>query len=93
MKQIKIRRFLMNTTTDKKFTMSSVSKADGINIEQNTRNWTEYSRLIVVAMSQRMEEPGMTQQVLAKKNELHPATPIQDAERRKEYVVGNHLHD
>lgn len=57
----------MNTTADKKFITASATKTDEIKMEQNTRDWTEYSRLIVAAMSRRMEELGMTQQVLAER--------------------------
>ena len=36
-------------------------------MEQEVKDWEKYSRQIVIAMSKRMEELGMTQQMLAEK--------------------------
>ena len=38
-----------------------------MNMEQEVKDWEKYSRQIVIAMSKRMEELGMTQQMLAEK--------------------------
>lgn len=57
----------MNTTADKKSFASSVPKTKGINTEQGIKNWAEYSQAIASAMSKRMSELGLTQQMLAGK--------------------------
>lgn len=57
----------MNTTADKKSSAASVPKTKGINTKQDIRDWAEYSQAIASAMSKRMSELGLTQQMLAEK--------------------------
>ena len=57
----------MNTTIDNRtLTQTSVNE-QRVNMEQEVKDWEKYSRQIVIAMSKRMEELGMTQQMLAEK--------------------------
>ncbi len=57
----------MNTTVDKRPSAASTPKAKRINTEQGIRDWAEYSQAIASAMSKRMSELGLTQQMLAGK--------------------------
>ena len=57
----------MNTTIDNRtLTQTSVNE-QRVNMEQEVKDWEKYSRQIVLAMSKRMSELGMTQQMLAEK--------------------------
>ena len=57
----------MSTTIDNRtLTQTSVNE-QRVNMEQEVKDWEKYSRQIVIAMSKRMEELGMTQQMLAEK--------------------------
>ena len=57
----------MNTTIDNRtLTQTSVNE-QRVNMEQEVKDWENYSRQIVLAMSKRMGELGMTQQMLAEK--------------------------
>lgn len=57
----------MNTTIDNRtLTQTSVNK-QRVNMEQEVKDWEKYSRQIVLAMSKRMAELGMTHQMLAEK--------------------------
>ena len=51
----------MNTTTDKMPCMALEA------VKQDKKDWAEYSQLIAAAMSKRMTELGLTQQMLAEK--------------------------
>lgn len=83
----------MDTTADKTLSVASVPEAQ--RMEQDIKDWAQYSQWIAAAMSKRMSELGLTQKMLAGKMGctqqyiLH----IQGVEREKEYVVGNHLQD
>ena len=58
----------MNTTIDNRtLTQTSVNE-QRVNMEQEVKDWEKYSRQIVLAMSKRMAELGMTQQMLADKS-------------------------
>ena len=57
----------MNTTTDKNSSMAFAPKAVEIKMKQGIRGWAEYSQWIAIAMSKRMAELGLTQQMLAEK--------------------------
>ena len=57
----------MNTTIDNRtLTQTSVNE-QRVNMEQEVKDWEKYSRQIVLAMSKRMAEIGMTHQMLAEK--------------------------
>jgi len=55
----------MNTMTDE---MPCGTVTDAVQrVEQGKKDWAEYSRQIAAAMSKRMSELGLTQQMLANK--------------------------
>ena len=83
----------MNTVTYKMPCGILETESQTVKSGQDKRDWTQYSRAIAVLMSKRMSELGLTQKMLAEKDELHSAIYIQDAERTKEYVIGNHLQN
>lgn len=47
--------------------MAFAPKAVEIKMKQGIRGWAEYSQWIAIAMSKRMAELGLTQQMLAEK--------------------------
>lgn len=57
----------MNTTIDNRTLMQTNVNEQRVNMEQEVKDWEKYSRQIVLAMSKRMSELGMTQQMLAEK--------------------------
>lgn len=57
----------MNTTTDKMPCMALEAVKQEIGVKQDKKDWAEYSQLIAAAMSKRMTELGLTQQMLAEK--------------------------
>ena len=66
-RKIRCRIIFMNTTIDNRtLTQTSVNE-QRVNMEQEVKDWEKYSRQIVLAMSKRMAELGMTQQMLAEK--------------------------
>ena len=75
----------MNTVTCKIPCGVLETESQTIKSGQDKRNWAQYSQAIAVLMSRRMSELGMTQRMLAEK------IYIQDAERAKEYVIGNYM--
>lgn len=58
--------FMSTTIDNRTLTQTSVNE-QRVNMEQEVKDWEKYSRQIVLAMSKRMEELGMTQQMLAEK--------------------------
>lgn len=59
--------FLMDTTTCRKPPAALLSETQGMTMEQDIKNWSQYSQGIAVAMSKRMAELGLTQRMLAEK--------------------------
>ena len=57
----------MNTTTDKMPCMALEAVRQETDVKQDKKDWAEYSQLIATAMSKRMTELGLTQQMLAEK--------------------------
>ena len=57
----------MNTATDKMSCRTLKVTRQEIKIEQDKKNWVEYSQLIAALMSKRMVELGFTQLMLAEK--------------------------
>ena len=57
----------MNTTTGKKPCRALKAARYETDAKQDKKDWTEYSQLIAAAMSKRMAELGLTQQMLAEK--------------------------
>lgn len=57
----------MNTTTDKMPRMAMEAVRQETDVKQDKKDWAEYSQLIAAAMSKRMTELGLTQQMLAEK--------------------------
>ena len=57
----------MSTATNKKSLTASTSGAQEMKMEQNMRDWAQYSKSVAAAMSKRMSELGMTQQMLAER--------------------------
>lgn len=58
----------MNTTTDKMPRMATMEAVrQETDVKQDKKDWAEYSQLIAAAMSKRMTELGLTQQMLAEK--------------------------
>ena len=57
----------MNTTTDKMPCMALEAVKQETGVKQDKKDWAEYSQLIAAAMSKRMTELGLTQQMLAEK--------------------------
>mgnify|MGYP000284740889 CR=1 FL=1 len=57
----------MNTTTDKMPCMALEAVRQETDVKQDKKDWAEYSQLIAAAMSKRMTELGLTQQMLAEK--------------------------
>ncbi len=57
----------MSTTTDKKSSMTSISKTQEVMMQQDVKDWTQYSQGIAAIMSKRMMELGLTQRMLAEK--------------------------
>ena len=57
----------MNTTTDKMPCMALEAVQQETGVKQDKKDWAEYSQLIAAAMSKRMPELGLTQQMLAEK--------------------------
>lgn len=55
----------MNMTTNRMSPVTSISTA--CETEQDIKNWSQYSQGIAAAMSKRMAELGLTQQMLAEK--------------------------
>ena len=65
--KIRCRNIFMSTTIDNRtLTQTSVNE-QRVNMEQEVKDWEKYSQQIVLAMSKRMAELGMTQQMLAEK--------------------------
>lgn len=81
----------MNTVTCKIPCGVLETESQTIKSGQDKRNWAQYSQAIAVLMSRRMSELGMTQRMLAEKMNCTQAIYIQDAERAKEYVIGNYM--
>ena len=75
----------MNTVTCKIPCGVLETESQTIKSGQDKRDWAQYSQAIAVLMSRRMSTDA------CRENELHPAIHIQDAERAKEYVVGNYM--
>jgi len=57
----------MSTTTDKKPSMISMSVTQEVMMQQDVKDWTQYSQGIATIMSKRMVELGLTQRMLAEK--------------------------
>ena len=57
----------MNTTTGKIPCRALKAARYETDAKQDKKDWTEYSQLIAAAMSKRMTELGLTQQMLAEK--------------------------
>jgi hypothetical protein len=57
----------MNTTTDKKSSMTSISETQEVTMRHDAKDWTQYSQGIAAIMSKRMAELGLTQRMLADK--------------------------
>ena len=57
----------MNTTTDKMPCEALEAARHEIDAKQDKKDWAGYSQLIAAAMSKRMVELGLTQQMLAEK--------------------------
>lgn len=57
----------MNTVTDKTPCETLKIKPQAVKVGQDKRDWAEYSQAIASAMSKRMSELGLTQQMLAGK--------------------------
>lgn len=57
----------MNTTTDKMSREALEAARHETDVKQDKKDWAEYSQLIAAAMSKRMAELGLTQQMLAEK--------------------------
>lgn len=57
----------MNTTTDKMPCEDLEAEKHETDTKQDKKDWVEYSQLIAAAMSKRMAELGLTQQMLAGK--------------------------
>lgn len=57
----------MNTTTDKMPCEALEAAKHETDAKQDKKDWVEYSQLIAAAMSKRMAELGLTQQMLAEK--------------------------
>ena len=57
----------MNTTTDKMPREALEATRCETDAKQDKKDWAEYSQLIAAAMSKRMAELGLTQQMLAEK--------------------------
>ena len=57
----------MNTTTDNMPREVLEAARHEIDAKQDKKDWAEYSQLIAAAMSKRMAELGLTQQMLAEK--------------------------
>ena len=55
----------MDTTADKTLSVASVPEAQ--RMEQDRKDWAQYSQWIAAAMSKRMSELGLTQKMLAGK--------------------------
>ena len=55
----------MDTTADKTLSVASVPEAQ--RMEQDIKDWAQYSQWIAAAMSKRMSELGLTQKMLAEK--------------------------
>lgn len=55
----------MDTTADKTLSVASVPEVQGM--EQDIKDWAQYSQWIAAAMSKRMSELGLTQKMLAGK--------------------------
>lgn len=55
----------MNMTTNRMSPVTSISTT--CETEQDIKNWSQYSQGIAAAMSKRMAELGLTQQMLAEK--------------------------
>lgn len=63
------RYFSMTITTDQTLSVTSRSKVQEVKIQQDKRDWAQYSQRIATVMSKRMLELGLTQQMLAEKME------------------------
>ena len=46
----------MNTTTDKKSSMTSISETQEVTMQHDAKDWTQYSQGIAAIMSKRMAE-------------------------------------
>lgn len=57
----------MSTTTDKKPSTTSISETQEVMMQQDIRDWTQYSQGVAAVMSKRMAELGLTQRMLAEK--------------------------
>ena len=57
----------MNTTIDNRTVTQTSVKEQRVNMEQEVKDWEKFSRQIVLAMSKRMAELGMSQQMLGEK--------------------------
>ena len=57
----------MDTTTDKMPCEALKTARQETGVKQDKKDWAEYSQLIAAAMSKRMTELGLTQQMLAEK--------------------------
>ena len=55
----------MDTTADKTLSVASVPEAQ--RMEQDIKDWAQYSQWIAAAMSKRMSELGLTEKMLAGK--------------------------
>lgn len=57
----------MNIATDKTRWKTKTAAIQKIDVEQDIKNWAQYSQWIAAAMSKRMSELGLTQKMLAGK--------------------------
>lgn len=64
-----------------------------IRIEQDKKNWVEYSQLIAGVMSKRMAELGFTQLMLAEKMNCTQQYISKILKGKKEYVTGDYMQN
>ncbi len=57
----------MSKTANKTLSVTPMPKVQEVEIQQDVKNWVQYSQRIVAVMSERMSELGLTQQMLAEK--------------------------
>ncbi len=57
----------MSKTANKTLSVTPMPKVQEVEIQQDVKNWVQYSQRIAAVMSERMSELGLTQQMLAEK--------------------------
>ena len=57
----------MSTTTENTLSVATMSQAQDVKMQQDVKDWAQYSQCIASIMSERMSELGLTQQMLAEK--------------------------